>query len=202
LFIFIFFFFSFLASPIEVQTAYQCACILRDIINPYLLRRIKSDVANELPKKTEQVLFCKITPDQRKKYEDYLKSPAVEKILDGERNALSGIDYLRKICNHPDLTNINEFKSEKNYGGAERSGKMKVLESLLPVWQQQGHRCLIFCQTRQMLDILEKFVKNSGYFFSFSISNLFLLFLFYLLFYIYYFILFYFPFCKFVKFRL
>ncbi|KAF9347150.1 hypothetical protein BGX34_003347, partial [Mortierella sp. NVP85] len=53
------------ASNIQVQTAYKCACVLRDLINPYLLRRMKVDVASDMPKKSEQVLFCKLTPPQR-----------------------------------------------------------------------------------------------------------------------------------------
>lgn len=42
---------------IQVQTAYRCACILRDTINPYLLRRLKADVKIQLPSKNEQVCF-------------------------------------------------------------------------------------------------------------------------------------------------
>ena len=43
------------ASQVQVQTAYRCACILRDTINPYLLRRLKVDVKLQLPNKNEQV---------------------------------------------------------------------------------------------------------------------------------------------------
>lgn len=39
----------------QVQTAYKCACVLRDTINPYLLRRMKADVKIDLPSKNEQV---------------------------------------------------------------------------------------------------------------------------------------------------
>lgn len=53
------------AGNMEVQTAYKCACILRDLIAPYMLRRIKADVAKDLPEKTEQVLFCKLSILQR-----------------------------------------------------------------------------------------------------------------------------------------
>ena len=43
------------ASQIQVETAYQCACMLRDSISSYLLRRLKSDVKIHLPDKNEQV---------------------------------------------------------------------------------------------------------------------------------------------------
>lgn len=41
----------------QVETAYKCACVLRDTINPYLLRRLKKDVkmSLDLPIKNEQV---------------------------------------------------------------------------------------------------------------------------------------------------
>ena len=41
----------------QVQTAYKCACVLRDTINPYLLRRMKADVKIDLPSKNEQVVL-------------------------------------------------------------------------------------------------------------------------------------------------
>ena len=40
---------------VQVSTAYKCAVVLRDLVAPYLLRRCKADVAQQLPKKTEQV---------------------------------------------------------------------------------------------------------------------------------------------------
>lgn len=48
----------------QVQTAYKCACVLRDTINPYLLRRMKADVKIDLPSKNEQVkeIFVKLIP--------------------------------------------------------------------------------------------------------------------------------------------
>lgn len=42
------------ASRLQAATAYKCAVVLRDLINPYLLRRRKADVSLQLPKKTEQ----------------------------------------------------------------------------------------------------------------------------------------------------
>lgn len=51
-----------------VCTACRCAVVLRDLISPYLLRRRKADVATQLPKKTETVLFCSLTEAQRDLY--------------------------------------------------------------------------------------------------------------------------------------
>lgn len=56
------------ASKLQVATAYRCAVVLRDLIAPYLLRRLKADVSLALPEKTEQVLFCQLTEQQRDQY--------------------------------------------------------------------------------------------------------------------------------------
>ena len=83
-----------------------------------------------------------------------------------------GLIMLRKICNHPDLTSAagslwkakqDQLKAElgetsgaqgldpdEGYGDARRSGKMIVVESLLNLWREQGHRVLLFSQTRQV----------------------------------------------------
>ena len=105
------------ASPVQVATAYRCACVLRDTINPYLLRRMKSDVGDSLalPRKSEQVftitnistqavvllierdflsmqvLFCRLTPQQREVYVEYLDSKQCKQILNGNFMVLYSI---------------------------------------------------------------------------------------------------------------
>ncbi|XP_039133395.1 DNA excision repair protein CSB [Dioscorea cayenensis subsp. rotundata] len=151
------------ASPLQVSTAYRCAVVLRDLIMPYLLRRMKADVNAQLPKKTEHVLFCSLTSDQRSAYRAFLASAEVEQIFDGNRNSLYGIDVMRKICNHPDLLEREHAAQNPDYGNPERSGKMKVVVQVLKVWREQGHRALLFTQTQQMLDIMENFLISSEY---------------------------------------
>ncbi|KAF7729838.1 hypothetical protein EC973_003572 [Apophysomyces ossiformis] len=151
------------ATNVQVQTAYKCACMLRDLINPYLLRRMKVDVAADLPKKSEQVLFCKLTKPQRQIYLQFIQSKEMDAILERRRQVLYGIDIVRKICNHPDIFNVAANPSDPAYGDPEKSGKMVVVRALLNLWKKQRHRVLLFSQTRQMLDILEKMVKNLRY---------------------------------------
>jgi DNA excision repair protein ERCC-6 len=152
------------ATNIQVQTAYKCAVVLRDLINPYLLRRMKNDVAADLPRKSEQVLFCKLTTTQRKAYEEFIESNDMQSIFAGKRQVLYGVDILRKICNHPDLVQrvLLQKKPNYHYGSESKSGKMKVVKALLELWKRQGHKTLLFSQTRQMLDILERFVNDIG----------------------------------------
>lgn len=137
--------------------------VLRDLIMPYLLRRMKADVDAHLPKKTEHVLFCSLTAEQRSVYRAFLASSEVEQIFDGSRNSLYGIDVMRKICNHPDLLEREHSFRNPDYGNPERSGKMKVVDQVLKVWKEQGHRVLLFTQTQQMLDIIENFLISGGY---------------------------------------
>ncbi|XP_019781264.2 DNA excision repair protein ERCC-6 isoform X3 [Tursiops truncatus] len=162
------------ASPVQVKTAYKCACVLRDTINPYLLRRMKSDVkmSLSLPDKNEQVLFCRLTDEQHKVYQNFIDSKEVYRILNGEMQIFSGLVALRKICNHPDLfsggpKNLkgipDEELEEDQFGHWKRSGKMIVVESLLKIWHKQGQRVLLFSQSRQMLDIFEVFLRAQKY---------------------------------------
>ncbi|KAG9470575.1 hypothetical protein GDO78_017340 [Eleutherodactylus coqui] len=163
------------ASPVQVKTAYKCACVLRDTINPYLLRRMKADVkmSLSLPDKNEQVLFCRLTDEQRQVYQTFIDSKEVYSILNGDMQVFPGLISLRKICNHPDLftggtkilkgTKNEDIEEEEQFGYWKRSGKMIVVQSLLKIWQRQGHRVLLFTQSRQMLQILEAFVLRIGY---------------------------------------
>ena len=93
------------ASPMQVQLAYRCALVLRDLINPYLLRRLKKDVneVSRMPGKKEQVLFCRLSNRQRVMYEAFLQSDQVKQVMRGSTQLLGAITMLRKICNHPDL---------------------------------------------------------------------------------------------------
>ncbi|TPX13104.1 uncharacterized protein E0L32_006530 [Thyridium curvatum] len=151
------------ATNLQIMTAQKCAETLKDAISPYLLQRLKVDVAADLPKKSEQVLFCKLTQPQREAYESFLKSEAMDAILKRTRQSLYGIDILRKVCNHPDLLDPQlRGKVGYNWGSPVKSGKMQVVKALLQMWKHFGHKTLLFSQGTQMLDILESFVRRQG----------------------------------------
>lgn len=88
------------ASPLQVQLAYRCALVLRDLINPYLLRRQKKDVkeVSRMPGKTEHVLFCRLSQRQRILYEAFLGSDSVSKVMRGSTQMFAAITMMRKIC--------------------------------------------------------------------------------------------------------
>ena len=152
------------ATNVQVQAGYKCAVILKDLVTPYLLRRLKSDVARDLPKKTEMVLFCKLTTEQRTLYQKFIDSNDLKKILSGKRNALFGIDILRKICNHPNLVDLSlKGKKITTLPKLEeltsKSGKLQVVIALLELWTTEKRKILIFTQTKQMLNILEQMLQ-------------------------------------------
>lgn len=149
------------ATNLQVLTATKCAETLKAAISPYLLQRLKVDVASDLPKKSEQVLFCKLTKPQREAYERFLASEEMTSILKGSRQSLYGIDILRKICNHPDLLDPGlKGKPGYKWGNPNKSGKMQVVKALLEMWKRFGHKTLLFSQGVQMLNIIEDFVRG------------------------------------------
>ena len=126
------------ANRVEVETGYKCALLLRDTINPYLLRRMKADVKSHLtlPDKSEQVLFCGLTDEQRSVYKNYIDGDQVSSIMHGRMKVFVGLINLRKICNHPDLytggtklyrgETVEDLPIQSTYGWWEKSGKMQV----------------------------------------------------------------------------
>ncbi|KAI3337443.1 putative DNA repair and recombination protein RAD26 [Xylariaceae sp. AK1471] len=151
------------ASHLQIMTADKTAQALKENISPYLLQRLKVDVATDLPKKSEQVLFCKLTKLQYETYQLFLDSKEMNDVLKGNTLAFFGIDRLRKICNHPDLLDLDlKGRKPQSWGAANKSGKMQVLNALLKMWKKLGHKTLLFSQTVQMLDILEQFVQRLG----------------------------------------
>jgi DNA excision repair protein ERCC-6 len=180
------------ASPMQVQMAYRCALMLKDMISAHLLRRQKREVdeVNRMPGKTEHVLFCRLTPRQRVMYEAFLQSDEVSRVLRGSGQMFAAVTMLRKICNHPDLVcgadeaSFNSFLrnghvrdvdldadddsdleglSEADETIQDRAGKLEVLSKILPLWHKQGHRVLIFCQWCKMLDIIQRFCSIKGW---------------------------------------
>eukprot|EP00172_Hildenbrandia_rubra_P001549 Plantae.Rhodophyta-Hildenbrandia_rubra.ctg2115.p1 GENE.Plantae.Rhodophyta-Hildenbrandia_rubra.ctg2115~~Plantae.Rhodophyta-Hildenbrandia_rubra.ctg2115.p1 ORF type:complete len:1369 (+),score=220.38 Plantae.Rhodophyta-Hildenbrandia_rubra.ctg2115:6908-11014(+) len=89
---------------------------LRTLLDPFMLRRVKHDVENEMPSKTEVEIRCELTPRQKHLYSAVKKSISVPKLLQsvvpGKESAITGkashgalmnlVMQLRKVCNHPE----------------------------------------------------------------------------------------------------
>ena len=114
------------ASQFKIQAARQCSILLRDLLRPYLLRRLKADVKIDMPEKSEKVLFCHLTDEQRVVYEEYLEGDFVASVLAGRANAFAALTSVLKVCNHPHL--LKWDLGGDRYGDWQASGKMRVLK--------------------------------------------------------------------------
>lgn len=137
------------ANPFQVLRAYSLAVALRDLIKPYLLRRLKKDVKANLPGKCEQIFFINLTPQQIEAYIDFTSSSFCRKVENGRVDLFVGIDYLRKVCNHPSMAAPDKYIDDLSY-----SAKLNLLRKILPHWNKNKHRVLLFSQYLKMLDFL------------------------------------------------
>jgi len=141
---------------------------LHSILKPFMLRRVKADVASELPPKIETKLFVGLTKMQNEWYRKLLSKDAAS------LNQVGGADkvrllnilmQLRKCCNHPYLFDGAEPGPPYSDGPHlwENSGKMNLLHRLILKLKAGGHRVLLFSQMTRMLDIFEDYCRHVGH---------------------------------------
>jgi SNF2 family DNA or RNA helicase len=141
------------AEPIDKFKDSKRAEELRKKISPFILRRTKKQVIEELPSKTEMLIYCEMGLEQRAIYDtheaelrDYLQHKTDEEI--SPMHVLTGLTKLRQICDSPSLLPDDEFPNEV-------SSKIKVLLEQLEA-QISNHKVLIFSQFVGMLDLIKK----------------------------------------------
>eukprot|EP00736_Rhodelphis_marinus_P006436 Rmarinus@m.16471 len=154
---------------IDAQERDDIVARLHKVLRPFLLRRLKADVVQELPPKKEITLYTRLSALQRTLYKSILERDidAVNDItgkVDRSR-LLNIVMQLRKACNHPYLFDGVEDRSLDPFGEhvVSNCGKMIVLDKLLERMQKQGSRVLIFSQMTRVLDILEDFCSMRKY---------------------------------------
>lgn len=145
--------------PIEKRADEAKTKKLNSIIKPFVLRRLKSQVATDLPEKVENIHYTNMTAEQEQKYEE-VKSFYRHKILDqidkeGINNTrmmiLEGLTKLRQISNHPKMVDIK-------YSGG--SGKLEDVSFMIENAMLEGHKLLIFSQFVKHLDIVKELLKS------------------------------------------
>jgi SNF2 family DNA or RNA helicase len=146
-------------DAIEKDKNFEKTNQLKAIINPFILRRTKEQVAKELPEKTEKTIYCEMEEEQEKIYTKY-KNAYRNELLNLMRensfnkqkiNVLNGLTKLRQIANHPKL-------SDQTYTG--ESGKLNELKYTIKNIIQSGHKALIFSQFVQHLKIVEEYLNE------------------------------------------
>jgi SNF2 family DNA or RNA helicase len=127
-------------------------------LKPFILRRLKQEVAQDLPAKLEQISFCELNPGQRAAYQQFIEATRKEVLAavgeQGERRArmvaLSALLRLRQTCCDLRLLSPDQSKD------AAASGKVELFNELLEEVLDGGHRVLVFSQFVSMLTILRE----------------------------------------------
>ena len=133
-------------------------------IYPFILRRMKRDVAKDLPDKVENIAYCELTDEQKDFYLQVLDSTKEELFKSIEQNGLeksrlsifSALLRMRQICCHPRLYDKNNVKNVIS------SGKFEKLKVMLEEIVSEGHRILLFSQFVDMLDIIKGWLDKTG----------------------------------------
>ncbi|KAJ0040417.1 hypothetical protein Pint_27404 [Pistacia integerrima] len=188
------------ASDREKRISSAVAKELRERIQPYFLRRLKTEVFHEddatksatLSKKSEIIVWLRLTNCQRQLYEAFLNSELVLSAFDG--SPLAALTILKKICDHPllltkraaedVLDGMDSMLNPEDARVAEKlamyiadaaeeddfqeqhdnvSCKISFILSLLDKLVPEGHNVLIFSQTRKMLNLIQESIVSNGY---------------------------------------
>ncbi|XP_069722992.1 chromodomain-helicase-DNA-binding protein 1-like [Phaenicophaeus curvirostris] len=149
-----------------IEKESESAKELHNLLQPFLLRRVKSEVAAELPKKVEVVLYHGMSALQRKFYKAILTKDldAFESETGRKVTLQNVLIQLRKCVAHPYLFNgVEPEPFEVGDHIIEASGKLYLLDKLLSFLYAGGHRVLLFSQMTQLLDILQDYMDYRDY---------------------------------------
>lgn len=132
--------------------------VISRLIQPFIMRRKKEDVLEELPDKMEITVYNQLADDQKVIYLAQLELMQ-KQVLEMDNAALSrsrieilaGITRLRQICNTPALF-MDDYKGS--------SGKLERLRELLAQIKDSGHRPLIFSQFTKVFPHIEKLMEE------------------------------------------
>lgn len=147
--------------PIEKQNSDEKTNKLYSLIKPFIMRRQKSQVAKDLPKKVENIHYSSMTALQEEVYEEtknYYRNEILSHIEThglgkSQMVLLQGLMKLRLIANHPKM-------AEEEYAGD--SGKLDDMMLMLSNTLSEGHKILIFSQFVKHLTIVRKLIESRG----------------------------------------
>jgi SNF2 family DNA or RNA helicase len=145
--------------PIEKQKDIIKMQQLKAIINPFILRRTKDQVAKDLPAKMEQVVYCEMGTEQAEQYEkvkSYYRNEIIKSLREmgvskSHFTLLQGLTKLRQIANHPRLVNP-DFVGE--------CGKFNEVIAMAETALAEGHKVLLFSQFVSQLTIYREWMEK------------------------------------------
>ncbi len=137
---------------------------LRSRVKPFILRRIKAEVAKDLPPKIENVTYCNMTEEQaelyaaltRKLRDQVLADVESKGMAKSQMSILDALLKLRQICCHPRLLKVDMpgFST-----GSLPSGKFEAFKDMIFDVVEGGHKVLVFSQFVQMLQIIRGWLQ-------------------------------------------
>jgi SNF2 family DNA or RNA helicase len=149
------------ATPIERFGDTTSLQTLRSLVQPFILRRLKTDreIIQDLPDKQEMTVFCGLTAEQASLYQ-HLVEKSLQDIESAEGIQRRGMILallvkLKQVCNHP-----AQFLQEKQLGAVGRSGKLLRLEEMLEEVLAEGDRALIFTQFAEWGKLLKVHLES------------------------------------------
>ncbi|MEO0457552.1 MAG: DEAD/DEAH box helicase [Cyanobacteria bacterium P01_A01_bin.114] len=150
------------ATPIERYGDTASLKTLRGLVQPFILRRLKTDrtIIQDLPEKQEMTVFCGLSAEQARLYQKTVDE-ALANIDDAEgvqrRGLILGLLVkLKQICNHP-----AQFLKQKSLGKPRRSAKLQRLNEMLEEVILEGDRALIFTQFAEWGKLLKKHLEET-----------------------------------------
>ncbi|MDP8101349.1 DEAD/DEAH box helicase [Phocoenobacter atlanticus] len=152
------------SDAIDKEKDVEAATLLHKMVYPFLLRRTKSQVAQDLPPKTENIIFCEMEREQRQVYDAFKEKYRTELLnkmeQEGEQSTqlhiLQGLTKLRQICNAPQLLDDGEGSYTK------ASIKLDILLEYVLEIMTQGSKILIFSQFTSMLSLVKARLESEG----------------------------------------
>ncbi len=149
-------------NPIELRNDSEAKERLHRMVQPFVLRRTKAQVLQDLPEKIEDKRYCLLTEDQVKLYKDVLKMkvPDLLEKLDGKGNVpyihiFAALNYLKQICNHPAMLSGNNQDLE-----SYSSGKWDLFCEILDECLNSGLKVVVFSQYVKMLKLMETYLRQ------------------------------------------
>ncbi|SEG45302.1 Superfamily II DNA or RNA helicase, SNF2 family [Butyrivibrio sp. Su6] len=132
---------------------------LKNMVGPFILRRLKENVLKDLPEKMEEIRFSRFDPVQRKLYDAQVTH--MKRVLESEDyksgkdrlKVLAELTKIRQICCDPELITAG-YKGES----AKRVSCLELVQSAI----DGGHKILLFSQFTSMFELLEKDFKAEG----------------------------------------
>lgn len=149
------------AIPIEKFGDQYSLNTLRSLVQPFILRRLKTDktIIQDLPEKQEMNVFCGLSSEQGELYQK-LVNESLQKIDESTGIQRHGLILtlllkLKQLCNHPAL-----LLKEKQLKDSHRSGKLLRLEEMLEELVLEGDRALIFTQFAEWGKLLQPYLEQ------------------------------------------